>query len=61
MLDFEYPLKEVVDFDNAKDEDLSLERLFLDHISINIVEFIDISNKFLEIISFDWLRSDEFE
>jgi len=42
-------------------ETLYLERLFLNYVSTNMVEIIEISDEVSEKVSFNWSGSDEFE
>lgn len=61
ILEYEDLFEEVIDRENDEDEDLYLETLFLDDVFSNMIEIINMSNKLLEVISFEWSRTNQFE
>ena len=53
--------KGIISQDNVEHETLSLERLFPNIVSSNMVEIVETYHEVLEKIYFHWSRSDEFE
>ena len=63
-LEYEKPYensKEILNQNNLEHEMLSLERLFSNVISSNMVDIKEISNEVLKKVSFNWYGNDEFE